>query len=83
MKHRISHAAFKELKRNLGYFLAYSSLRATLRPFEQFRGNTRGILVLIVDESWTERYARAAELLMTGQRRTSCRGRRPGGRFKS
>ncbi|MGH0258396.1 AAA family ATPase [Sinorhizobium meliloti] len=70
MKHRISHAAFKELKRNLGYFLAYSSLRATLRPFEQFRGNTRGILVLIVDESWTERYARAAELLMTGQRRT-------------
>ncbi|WP_318860371.1 AAA family ATPase [Sinorhizobium meliloti] len=70
MKHRISHAAFKELKRNLGYFLAYSSLRATLRPFEQFRGNARGIVVLIVDESWTERYARAAELLMTGQRRT-------------
>ncbi|MGH0358458.1 AAA family ATPase [Sinorhizobium meliloti] len=70
MKHRISHAAFKELKRNLGYFLAYSSLRATLRPFEQFRGNTRGVLVIIVDESWTDRYARAAELLMTGQRRT-------------
>jgi len=70
MKHRISHAAFKELKRNLGYFLAYSSLRATLRPFEQFRGDTRGILVIIVDEGWTERYARAAELLMTGQRRT-------------
>lgn len=70
MKHRISPAAFKELRNNLGYFLAYSSLRATLRPFEQFRGNVRGIMVVVVDESWTERYARAAELLMTGQRRT-------------
>ncbi|MDW9819859.1 AAA family ATPase [Sinorhizobium meliloti] len=70
MRHRISPAAFKELRKNLGYFLAYSSLRATLRPFEQFRGNVRGIMVIVVDEAWTERYARAAELLMTGQRRT-------------
>lgn len=70
MKHRLSPAAFKELTKNLGYFLAYSSLRATLRPFEQFRGNVRGVLIVVVDEVWIERYARAAELLMTGQRRT-------------
>lgn len=70
MRHRISPAAFKELRKNLGYFLAYGSLRATLRPFEQFRGNVRGILIVVVDEVWIERYARAAELLMTGQRRT-------------
>lgn len=70
MKHRISPAAFKELRKSLGYFLAYSSLRATLRPFEQFRGNARGIVIVVVEEVWIERYARAAELLMTGQRRT-------------
>ncbi len=70
MRHRISPSAFAELRKNLGYFLAYSSLRATLRPFEQFRGNVRGILIVVVDEVWIDRYGRAAELLMTGQRRT-------------
>lgn len=70
MKHRISPAAFRELRKNLGLFLAYSSLRSTLRPFEQFRGNVRGTLIVIVDEVWIDRYARAADLLMSGQRRT-------------
>lgn len=70
MRHRISAAAFKELKRNLGAFLSSSSLRATLKPFGQFRGNTRGIFVVIVDEKWIRRYERAAELLITGERRS-------------
>lgn len=70
MKRRISSAAFGELRKNLGYFLAYSSLRATLRPFVQFRAPARGIIIIVVDESWTDRYARAAELLLTGQRWT-------------
>ncbi|MGO8374644.1 AAA family ATPase [Rhizobium ruizarguesonis] len=69
MKHHMSRAAFKELRRNLGYFLAHSSLRATLRPFGQFRGNTRGIIIVIVDARWINRYAKAAELLMRGDRR--------------
>ncbi|MGG6893774.1 AAA family ATPase [Rhizobium sp. BR 315] len=69
MKHRITAAAFKELKRNLGLFLSTCSLRATLRPFCQFRHDTRGIFVVIVSARWIRRYERAAELLITGERR--------------
>ncbi|MBN8952367.1 MAG: ATP-dependent hydrolase [Rhizobium sp. 60-20] len=69
MKHRITAEAFKVLKRNLGVFLSTCSLRATLRPFCQFKRNTRGILVVIVDKRWIRRYERAAELLITGERR--------------
>ena len=69
MKHRITAAAFKELKRNLGLFLSTCSLRATLRPFCQFSNDTRGIFVVIVSARWIRRYERAAELLITGERR--------------
>ncbi len=69
MKHRMTSAAFKEVKKRPGVMLAYSLLRRALKPTRQFRGNVGGLMIVIVDKRWFPRFERAAELLFSGQAR--------------
>ncbi|MGO7856857.1 AAA family ATPase [Rhizobium ruizarguesonis] len=68
MRHRITAGAFKEIRKRPGVMLAYFVLRRTLRHTAQFRGNLAGVVVVIVDKGWIDRFQRAAELLLSGQR---------------
>lgn len=68
MKHRITGSAFKELRKRPGVMLAYFVLRQTIRHTPQFRGAVSGIVVVIVDKEWIDRFHRAGELLLSGQR---------------
>lgn len=69
MKHRISAAAFKEIRNHPGVLVATCALRRTIRQTPQFRENLPGVVVLIVDKDWIPRFERAAQLLLTGQHR--------------
>lgn len=69
MKHRISAAAFKEIRKRPGVLLATCALRRTIRHTLQFRQNSTGVVVLIVEKDWIPRFERAAQLLLTGQHR--------------
>ena len=69
MKHRMTSAAFKEVKKRPGVMLAYSLLRRALKPTRQFRGGAGGLMIVIVDKTWFPRFERAAELLFSGQAR--------------
>ncbi|PZM13720.1 AAA family ATPase [Rhizobium tubonense] len=70
MKHKMTASAFKELAKHLGFFIAYCVLRRALRGTLQFRGNAGGLMIVVVDRRWIERFQRAAELLLSGRRRT-------------
>lgn len=69
MKHRMTSAAFKEVKKRPGVMLAYFLLRRALKSTRQFRGGAGGLMIVIVDKSWFPRFERAAELLFSGQAR--------------
>ncbi|KQU04987.1 AAA family ATPase [Rhizobium sp. Leaf453] len=69
MKHRMTSAAFKEVKKRPGVMLAYCLLRRALKPTRQFRGNAAGLMIVIVNKRWFPRFERAAELLFSGQAR--------------
>ncbi|MBY5504082.1 AAA family ATPase [Rhizobium leguminosarum] len=69
MRHRITAAAFREIRKRPGVLLAYCALRRTVRHTAQFREDAPGVVVLIVDKEWIARFERAAELLISGQHR--------------
>ncbi|WP_426130802.1 AAA family ATPase [Pararhizobium sp. PWRC1-1] len=69
MKHRMTSAAFKEVKKRPGVMLAYFLIRRALKPTCQFRGGAGGLMIVIVDKSWFPRFERAGELLFSGQAR--------------
>ncbi|NKN00587.1 AAA family ATPase [Rhizobium leguminosarum] len=68
MRHRITAGAFKELRKRPGVMLSYFVLRRTLRHTAQFQSELPGLIVVIVDKGWVDRFHRAAELLLSGQR---------------
>ena len=67
MQHRMTAAAFKEVRKRPGVFLAYFLLRRAFRNTPQFRGNIAGTLIAIVDKQWIGRFERAGQLLLSGQ----------------
>lgn len=69
MRHRITAAAFREIRKRPGVLLAYCTLRRTVRHTAQFREDAPGVVVVIVEEEWIPRFERAAELLISGQHR--------------
>jgi cell division protease FtsH len=69
MRHRITAAAFREIRKRPGVLLATCVLRRAVRHTAQFRQNAAGVVVVIVDKEWIPRFERAAELLISGQHR--------------
>lgn len=69
MRHRITAAAFREMRKRPGVLAATCALRRAVRHTAQFRENAPGVVVVIVDKGWISRFERAAELLLTGQHR--------------
>ncbi|TAW53289.1 AAA family ATPase [Rhizobium leguminosarum] len=67
MRHRITAAAFREIRKRPGVLLATCALRRALRHTPQFRENAPGLVVVIVEKEWIPRFERAAELLISGQ----------------
>lgn len=69
MKRRLTRSAFHEIRKRPGVMVAYFALRRAVRNTAQFRENAAGLVVVIVDKDWGARFQRAAELLLSGQRR--------------
>ncbi|TDK39257.1 AAA family ATPase [Rhizobium deserti] len=64
MHHRLSRDDFDDICRQPAKFLMYSAVRRALRQTEQFRGNARGLMVLVVDKQWIWHAKAAARLLL-------------------
>ncbi|WP_064683260.1 AAA family ATPase [Rhizobium bangladeshense] len=68
MHHRLDNKVFQETSRNAAQFLMLCALRKALRGTDQFKYDTSGIIVCLVDKEWIWHAKSAAMLLMTGGR---------------
>ncbi|TAV92056.1 AAA family ATPase [Rhizobium leguminosarum] len=71
MQHRLDRRVFTETSSNPAKFLMLCALREALRKTGQFRENSKGIIICIVDKAWIWYAKSAANVLMTGGRELS------------
>jgi len=68
MHHRFDGEVFTETVAHTAKFLMLCALRQALRRTDQFRKNSKGVIVCIVDRDWIWHAKSAATVLMTGGR---------------
>ncbi|TBG66118.1 AAA family ATPase [Rhizobium leguminosarum] len=66
MQHRLDRRVFTETSSNPAKFLMLCALREALRKTGQFKKNSKGIIICIVDKAWIWYAKSAANVLITG-----------------